>query len=170
MRPQKRRTGPYQALATMVAQVGMKEAGHEELGVPTVAAFLGISPSTLYKMMDPDQGGDLSFTRVCQISERYGVSAAAEHLSDCAGLVATPGEVNGDVESVARLMSSLSKGEGELLSTFLEAWSDQHLDETERANMDAVIGDLIKCLITMRRSLKAGSKSAVVIPIKGQVA
>jgi hypothetical protein len=154
----------------MISQVGLKEAGDEELGVPVAAAFLGITPSTLYKLMDPDQGGDISFTRVCQISERYGVTAAAEHLSDCVGLIATPGEVADDVENVARLMSRLTKGEGDLLSTFLEAWGDLHFDDGEKASMDAKLSEIIKCALTLRRALKAVPKAAVVIPIKGQVA
>ena len=170
MRPQKRRTGPYQALSQMVAQVGIQEGSDDRLGVPMVADFLGMSPSTLYKLMDPDQGGDLSFVRVCQITERFGVPAAAEHLAGCAGLVAAPEEPATDIECMSRLMSKLSKGEGDLLSLFLEALSDQHLDSAERATMDAKVTDLIRCLVTIRRALRSDAKSAVVIPIKGQVA
>lgn len=85
MKPMKRRQGPHEVLARLVAQVGEREAGDERLGVPEVAAFLGIAPGTLYKHLDPDQAGDISYTRTRQITERYGVSAAAEDLAQAAG-------------------------------------------------------------------------------------
>ena len=170
MRPQKRRTGPYQALSQMIAQVGKKEGEDEDLGIPIVAAFLGITSSTLYKLLDPDQGGDISFTRVCQITERYGVTAAADHLAGCAGLVATQDEPSSDTDSIVQLMSRIAKDEGDLLTAFLDSWSDLRIDDKEQARMEEILADLIKCAFAMRRALRAGGKNGMVVPIRGSVA
>ncbi|WP_342640920.1 hypothetical protein [Rhodoligotrophos ferricapiens] len=62
----------FAAIALMLKQVG---------GVDTVASYTGRRESTVYRWTDPDQSDGIPFNIVCQISEHFGITTAAEHLA-----------------------------------------------------------------------------------------
>lgn len=84
MRPQKPRQGTHKVLADLVAEVGANaETGQSAAEV--VADFIDVDAGTLYKLLDPDQRGDVSYARVRLVTERFKVKAAADDLARLAG-------------------------------------------------------------------------------------
>lgn len=84
MRPQKPRQGTHKVLADLVAEVG-PNAQTAQSAAEVVAAFVDVTPGTLYKLLDPDQGGDVSYDRVRRLTEHFKVKAAAQDLAVLAG-------------------------------------------------------------------------------------
>lgn len=77
----------HETLGLMVEQAG---------GVKRVADFEDIKPSTVYKLLDPDQEGEYSFARVCRIVAHFGADAPAQLLASLAGGTYLPIPRTGD--------------------------------------------------------------------------
>lgn len=171
MKPMKRRRGPHEVLAKLVSQVGEKQAGDERLGVPEVAAFLDIAPGTLYKLLDPDQGGDLSYARARQISERYGATAAAEDMAQAAGGVFVPLASDGKPEThwhrSQREIIGDAAALAQKLSLALEDDNDIDKGEVGALKMLETVNALISEAVTVRLALKQviEGEGATVVPL-----
>ncbi len=76
------RFGTHEVVAKVIDAIGAREGAN---GVTVVAKFLGVGTTTVYKWMDADQDGEISFARLRLLTEHFGVSDAAEDLSRLAG-------------------------------------------------------------------------------------
>lgn len=77
--------GPHDALARMIEQIAEAEGESADAGMRIAANAEGISRSTLYKELNPDQGGELSFVRVARLVGRFRVTEPARYLAALAG-------------------------------------------------------------------------------------
>ncbi len=82
--------GPYACLARLMAEIGQNAAGDPQQGIAAAARFEGMAESVLYKQLDPDQPGELPWSRICRLTQQFGAAAAAEHLAGLAGGVFLP--------------------------------------------------------------------------------
>lgn len=71
---------PHEALADFFESIGIKRA----------AAFEDVHPATLYKLLDPDQDGEISFARVARLTSHFHSLIGAEYLASLAGAVVIP--------------------------------------------------------------------------------
>lgn len=137
---------PYETLEALYAEVGIKMRGEADLGVQTVAAFLGCSVGTIYKQLDPDQRDEHPYTRVSMITEHFGVTAAASDLARRAGGVFFKLD---DVAACADLdgFCALVREAGEAIATTAAAQADGVFTRDERAEVRAHLKDLLRAVV-----------------------
>lgn len=135
MRPMKpRRPGsPHDALAQMMAEIGAAQQGD---GVQIAADFEGKTKFTFYKLLDPDQDGELSFVRVARLTEHFAVTAAAEHLAGLCGcvLVRVPESVPAPRDLLAATGAAL-KETGDVIAAVTAALVDGEVSAADRARI-----------------------------------
>lgn len=169
MRPQKRREGTHEVLAKLVAQVGEKAAGDDRLGTSEVASFLSITPGTLYKLLDPDQNGDLSYARVRLLTEHFGVTAAAEDMARAAGGQFDPTIVVHDAEMPwCSKLGAIARQDGILHGMIGEALADGQIDAREAKCIVAEIDAHMEQLRRLRsRVVEEGGQGGSVVRMTG---
>lgn len=103
----------HEALDQMFDSIGRSHGanGAPSEGIYVAAAFLDIFHTTLRKQLDPDQAGELSFSRVCQLARQFACREAAAHLALCAGGVFIPMPDDGDPVAVLTSEAMLEMGE-----------------------------------------------------------
>ena len=157
MRPMKpRRPGsPHDALAQLMAQIGAAAQGD---GVQIAADFEGKTKFTFYKLLDPDQDGELSFVRVARLTEHFGATAAAEHLAGLCGcvLVRPPASVPGTRDLLASTGRAL-KETGDVIAAVTGALGDERICAADRMRILAEIDQAMAQLAALKLSVEAGS-------------
>jgi hypothetical protein len=127
MRPMKPRLaeGPHAALARFLREIAELRGEDAGQGVRIAAEFEGIDPGTLYKQLDPDQAGDVSFPRVCRLTQHFGATAAAEHLAALAGGVFLPVPQGGGPSPWGELTASAGEDFARAMGDIVRALSPQ---------------------------------------------
>ena len=135
MRPMKpRRPGsPHDALAQLMTQIGTSQNGD---GVQIAADFEGKTKFTFYKLLDPDQDGELSFVRVARLTEHFGVSAAAEHLAGLCGCVLVrPPQSMPSAKDLLVATGAALKETGDVIAEVSAALVDGEVSAADRARI-----------------------------------
>lgn len=119
-------------------------------GVKMAADFEGVRAGTLYKMIDPDQGGEMQYRRVARLTEHFQAAAAAEHLARLAGGRFVPVPQAAALPNDIRVMCELTASSADAIGTFARA----HGDGTwTRDELRHVRGELEELLTTVLGAL-----------------
>lgn len=173
MRPQKPRAGAHKVLADLVGQIGAKVHQNERKGMEEASAFLDIEESSLRKLLDPDQGGDVSYARVRRMTEHFAVKAAAEDLARLAGCVlvqiepATPSKPvwHRSAREIGEDVSNVLGG----LMTALEDDGDVDAPEIKRLRLRHLISEAHTALATLDQNLDRIEKGETIPPAGASV-
>ena len=108
---------PKEVVARLFEEVG---------GIPKVMELLDLSRTRVYALADPDSTNEISYTRVCTLTEN-GATAAAQHLAALAGGLFVPLEKADDADWLA-LAGEASRRNARNIAALMES-----LSETERS-------------------------------------
>jgi hypothetical protein len=128
------------------------ERGAPTEGVPIAAQFLDISVQHLYRQIDPEQAGGISFGRVAQLTRQFGCPQAAEFLALAAGGVFLP-TPTGDGE-MPELVADVLVQTGEAITAIghalnIDSPGGERLTKAEAAKALPSISEALASLATL---------------------
>ena len=152
MKPMKPRAanGPHAALADLMTQIAASQGEEPAVGVKLAADFEGISIFTFYKMLDPDQQAEFSYTRVARLTAAFRAPAAAEHLAQLAGGMFVPLPEAAPAEADEAGLLKCARESTEALASAWAAKADGVVTPAERADVARHFNDAIAALLEMR--------------------
>ncbi|WP_370194402.1 MULTISPECIES: hypothetical protein [Aurantimonas] len=168
----KPRAGIHRIVEEVIEAIGEKESGHASDGTQIVASFLGVSKSTVYKWTDDGQDGEISYLKLCQLVDRFGVSVPAEHMARLAGGVFVPLDATKGDARYMRTLREIGEGLQTVASDITRALEDNgKIDRPEVAalHMREHIASAIAVLAAHDLHLKAiaeDAEPATVVPMK----
>jgi len=127
----KPRHGAHEALATMMEQIGESAGEQGASGVEVAAAFENLNKFTLYKELDPDQPGEMSFSRVARLTSHFGAPAAAEHLARLCGHILVRMPTAENAAALTRGLAEFTREVGEALVEISTAMADGKMTPAE---------------------------------------
>lgn len=138
-------------------------------GVKNVAHHCSVlgenkSKTQLYAYTDPDERDQITFDLMRRLVMLTGCTAPAEDLAALAGGFFVPGQV--DEASLHVLASKSAKEQGEFVSALFEAMHDP----SKRRKALKELQEFMHVLASLHTVLSSEQPTAVVIPIKGEVA
>jgi hypothetical protein len=134
MRPMKvRKPGSsHDALARLMTQIGESRGAGD--GVQLAADFEGKTRFTFYKLLDPDQDGEMSYARVARLTEHFRVPAAAEHLASlCGAILVMPPDAELTGDPIDRISAEALKEISDMFSALAQARADGSIDLVDAA-------------------------------------
>jgi hypothetical protein len=93
-------------------------------GAPAVMETLALSRTRVYAFTDPQDDSEISFARVCALTEATRSTPAAEHLAALAGGLYLPLTSAADADWHA-MAGAASRGNAQTIATLLEALSPE---------------------------------------------
>ena len=124
---------PKEVVARLFEEVG---------GIPKVMELLDLSRTRVYALADPDSTNEISYTRVCTLTED-GATAAAQHLAALAGGLFVPLEKADDADWLA-LAGEASRRNARNIAALMESLSETERSPDEVDQQEA--RDLLKIL------------------------
>lgn len=134
MRPMKPRQpgSPHEALARMMEEIGKSRGAGD--GVQLAADFEGKTKFTFYKLLDPDQEGEMSYARIARLTEHFRVLAAAEHLALlCGAVLVAPPDVSLSGDPLDRISADALKEMSDVFVELAKARADGKVDGRDAA-------------------------------------
>lgn len=159
MRPLKPREpgSAAEALSEMMEEIGRQHGTDGWSGIKIAADFLGIAPSTLSHLLDPDHPtGELSFRRVAQLTSRFRLKAGARFMAAQldAKVVALPR--SGVAETQVSALLSIAKESTEVVATGWAALADGVMNKAEARELRRQIGEAVEALLELDARLEVG--------------
>jgi hypothetical protein len=132
-------------------------------GAGEVMAALGLSRTRVYAFTDPQDDSEISFTRVCALTEARRATPAAEHLAALAGGLFLPLKpaVEADWHEMA---GTASRRSAQTIATLLEALSPQ--DDTPNVVTPAEARALIE-LVDEELAVLALARAKLLAALEG---
>lgn len=152
MRPVKPRAAgsARDALVRLLQEVANHAGRDPEAGPKIAADFLDRSLSLVHRATDPDCREDLGFRQVCKLSERYGASAAAEHLARLAGGLYLPLPAPGTPGRWAELEAEAAEDFGHAVADLIRAGAEgENLAACDRDRIARELLETIKAMTAL---------------------
>lgn len=146
---------PKQAVASLFEEAG---------GAERVMEILELSRTRVYAFADPDADNEISFARVCAITEQTRATAAAEHLARLAGGAFLPVEAEGSDDWLS-LAGEAARKNAQTVAALLEALSETdvspgEVDADEARELLELVDQQMKLLAAKRAKLAETVSSA----------
>ena len=135
----------------VVARV-FEEAG----GIPKVMELLDLSRTRVYALADPDSTNEISYARVCTLTES-GAQAAAQHLAALAGGLFVPIDKAEDADWLA-LAGEASRRNARTIAALMESLSETarspgEVDQQEARDILKILDEQLGVLAMQRAKL-----------------
>lgn len=142
---------PYGEPKEVVARL-FEEAG----GIPKVMELLDLSRTRVYALADPDSTNDISYARVCTLTES-GAAAAAQHLANLAGGIFVPIDKAEDANWLA-LAGEVSRRNARNIAALMESLSEierspGEVDQQEARDILKILDEQLGVLAMQRAKL-----------------
>jgi hypothetical protein len=128
-------------------------------GAPAVMETLGLSRTRVYAFTDPQDDSEISFSRVCALTEERRATPAAEHLAALAGGLFLPLKSADDSDWLAMAGAASTKN-AETVASLLSALSPAddtpgEITRTEARELIEVVDQQLAVLALARAKLLA---------------
>ncbi|WP_412545649.1 hypothetical protein [Maricaulis sp. MIT060901] len=138
---------PKEVVARLFEEVG---------GIPKVMELLDLSRTRVYALADPDSTNEISYARVCALTED-GATAAAQHLAALAGGLFVPLEKAEDADWLA-LAGEASRRNARNIAALMESLSETarspgEVDQQEARDLLKILDEQLGVLAMQRAKL-----------------
>ncbi len=138
---------PKEVVARLFEEVG---------GIPKVMELLDLSRTRVYALADPDSTNEISYTRVCTLTED-GATAAAQHLAALAGGLFVPLDKAEDADWLA-LAGEASRRNARNIAALMESLSETarspgEVDQQEARDLLKILDEQLGVLAMQRAKL-----------------
>lgn len=148
----------HEALARLMAQIGESRGAGD--GVQLAADFEGKTKFTFYKLLDPDQDGEMSYARIARLTEHFRVSAAAEHLALlCGAILVMPPDAGAPGDPIDRISAEALKEISDMFSALAQARTDGKVDHVDAALILPEIRSAMSKLASLEHQVIAEAES-----------
>lgn len=135
---------PHEALSRFFDAIGVKRA----------ADFEDCRPSTIYNELNPDQQGEISFSRVARLTEHFGSPIAAEYLARRAGGIFVALPASEAAASDAEALIKIAEASAHAVSAGWAARADGVVTPAEKASLMMLVDRSVAALEGFRLLLE----------------